>query len=84
MPHGDAAVKKSATRKPRRTPREKPHVFRFKGPDKQYQLNISIRKETVEPADLIRALEATLEELRALEAEGLERLLGGGKKTEGS
>ena len=62
--------------------RSKPHVFRFKGPEKQYSLNISIRKETVEPSDLIRALETTIAELKAMEAEGLDRLLGKNKSAD--
>lgn len=68
-----------APRKRSAKSRNRPHVFRFKGPEKQYSLNISIRKETVEPSDLIRALETTIAELEAMETEGLERLLGKGR-----
>lgn len=42
----------------------KPHVFRFKAPDKRYSLSVSFRSSTVERRDLIHALEETLNELR--------------------
>ncbi|MEM1249931.1 MAG: ParB/RepB/Spo0J family partition protein [Acidobacteriota bacterium] len=76
LKRADLRAEAPAQKKRSAGPREKPHVFRFKGPEKQYSLNISIRKETVEPSDLIRALEATIAELKAMEVEGLERLLG--------
>lgn len=44
--------------------RSKPHVFRFKAPDKRYSLSVSFRSSTVERNDLIHALEETLNELR--------------------
>lgn len=44
--------------------RSKPHVFRFKAPDKRYSLSVSFRSSTVERRDLIHALEETLNELR--------------------
>ncbi len=56
--------------------RQKPFVFKFKSPNRDYALNISFRKESVEPADLIAALEATLEELRQMEAQQKADLLG--------
>jgi ParB family chromosome partitioning protein len=42
----------------------KPYVFKFKAPDKSYNLSLSFRQETVDPQDLIHALEETLVELR--------------------
>jgi len=42
----------------------KPYVFKFKAADKSYSLSLSFRRETVNPKDLIDALEQTLFELR--------------------
>ena len=46
------------------TKRRKPYVFKFRSPDKTYNLSLSFRQSTVERTDLIRALEEILEELR--------------------
>ena len=48
-------------------PRRKPHVFRFRAPDKSYRLALSFRKSTVEKTDLIAALEQILSDLREAE-----------------
>jgi len=45
--------------------RRKPYVFKFKSPDKTYALSLSFRQQEVDRGDLIRALEETLEQLRA-------------------
>lgn len=42
----------------------KPYTFKFKAPDQSYKLSLSFRRDTVDPADLIDALEQTLFELR--------------------
>jgi ParB family chromosome partitioning protein len=44
--------------------RRKPYVFRFKSPDKTYNLALSFRKSTVDRADLIQALEQILAQLQ--------------------
>lgn len=45
--------------------RKKPYVFKFRAPDKTYNLSLSFRKSTVEREDLIAALEQILGELRS-------------------
>ena len=45
--------------------RRKPYVFKFKSPDKTYALSLSFRQQEVDRGDLIRALEETLQQLRA-------------------
>lgn len=55
------------TRRRRPAPRgerPKPFVFRFKDPDKSFNLAISFRKSEVERDDLIQALERILADLR--------------------
>ncbi|MGH9382225.1 MAG: ParB/RepB/Spo0J family partition protein [Thermoanaerobaculia bacterium] len=42
----------------------KPHVFRFKAPDKRYSVALSFSSSTVDRTDLIDALEEILAELR--------------------
>ena len=44
--------------------RKRPYTFRFKSPDKTYNLALSFRKSTVEKQDLISALEEILSGLR--------------------
>lgn len=44
--------------------RRKPHVFKFKSPDKSYSVALRFRSTTVDREDLIRALEQVLSELR--------------------
>lgn len=44
--------------------RRKPYVFRFRAPDRNYQLSLTFRQSTVEKDDLIRALEQILTEIR--------------------
>ena len=48
----------------RAAPRQKPYTFKFKAPDKTYNLSLRFRRSTVERGDLITALEEILEELR--------------------
>ena len=44
--------------------RQKPYVFRFKSPDKTYNLALTFRKSTVDKQDLIQALEQILTQLQ--------------------
>ena len=44
--------------------RRKPYVFRFRSPDKSYNLSLSFRQSEVDKDDLIRALEQILIQLR--------------------
>lgn len=44
--------------------RRKPYVFRFKSPDKTYNLALTFRKSTVDREDLIQALEQILVQLQ--------------------
>lgn len=44
--------------------RRKPYVFRFKSPDKTYNLALTFRKSTVDRTDLIQALEQILTQLQ--------------------
>jgi ParB family chromosome partitioning protein len=48
--------------------RRRPFVFRFKSPDKTYNLSLSFRQSEVDRDDLIRALEQILTELRQPQA----------------
>jgi ParB family chromosome partitioning protein len=45
--------------------KRKPYIFKFRSPDKTFQLNLTFRQSTVDRADLVRALEQILEEIRA-------------------
>lgn len=56
--------KKPTRRTSRAATRQKPYTFKFKSPDKTYNLSLSFRRSTVERTDLITALEEILEELR--------------------
>jgi ParB family chromosome partitioning protein len=56
---------RSETRKKSGRGSRKPYTFKFKAPDKTYSLAMTFRQSTVERADLIQALQAILEELRA-------------------
>jgi ParB family chromosome partitioning protein len=49
--------------------RRTPYVFKFRAPDKTFNLSLSFRQATVERSDLISALESILEQLRR-ESEG--------------
>jgi ParB family chromosome partitioning protein len=54
-------------RNDRKTPtrRKKPYVFKFRAPDKSYNLSLSFRQSEVEPDDLITALEEIIQQLRS-------------------
>jgi ParB family chromosome partitioning protein len=60
------AVRKEV-QKARRKPgaRAKPYSFSFAAPDKRYKLSLSFRQSTVEPEDLVKALEEALERVRS-------------------
>jgi ParB family chromosome partitioning protein len=44
--------------------RKRPYAFKFRSPDKSFHLQLQFRQSTVEKADLIRALEQILDEIR--------------------
>ena len=44
--------------------RRRPYVFRFKSPDRSYNLSLTFRQSEVDREDLIRALEQILGDLR--------------------
>lgn len=44
--------------------RRKPYTFKFRAPDKRYNLSLTFRQSEVDPEDLIQALEEILQELR--------------------
>jgi ParB family chromosome partitioning protein len=46
------------------TARKRPFAFKFRAPDKSFQLQLQFRQSTVEKSDLIRALEQILDEIR--------------------
>ncbi len=58
-----AAGRAAATPGKRR--RGKPFVFRFRAPDKTFQLALSFRRSTVDRTDLIAALEAILRQVKS-------------------
>ena len=45
--------------------RKRPFAFKFRAPDKSFQLQLQFRQSTVEKSDLIRALEQILDEIRS-------------------
>ena len=45
--------------------RRKPYTFKFRAPDKTFNLSLSFRRSTVDRDDLIEALEQILEQVRA-------------------
>lgn len=55
------------TRKKTKSKAPKPYTFKFKAPDKSYNLSLSFKRDTVDPEDLIDALEQTLFELRRVQ-----------------
>ncbi len=61
-------VRTTAGGRSRGKARKKPYTFKFRAPDKTYNLSLTFRKTTVDRDDLIAALEQTLCELRAAEA----------------
>lgn len=52
------------TRKKSTSRRRKPYVFKFRSPDKSYNLSLTFRQTEVDREDLIRALEDILQKLR--------------------
>ena len=56
--------------------RAKPYTFSFSGPDKKYRLSLSFRQSSVEPEDLIRALEEALKRIKRELAEGDRETIG--------
>jgi ParB family chromosome partitioning protein len=57
-------VKKSVQGQAGRSGRRQPYTFKFRAPDKRYNLSMSFRKATVDAEDLIVALEEVLRQLR--------------------
>lgn len=47
--------------------RQKPYTFKFRAPDKTFNLSMSFRRSTVDRDDLISALEEILQQLRSAE-----------------
>jgi ParB family chromosome partitioning protein len=47
--------------------RQRPYTFKFRAPDKTFQLKMSFRRSTVDREDVISALEAILQQLRSAE-----------------
>lgn len=47
--------------------KRKPYIFKFRSPDRTFQLNLTFRQSTVDRTDLIRALEQILDEIRSAE-----------------
>lgn len=45
--------------------RKRPFAFKFRAPDKSFQLQLQFRQSTVDKSDLIRALEQILDEIRS-------------------
>ena len=58
---------RAARKQSRPTERRKPYVFKFRSPDRSYSLAMQFRQSTVDRADLIRALESILQDLRTAE-----------------
>ena len=54
----------AAEKKSSRTARKRPYVFKFRAPDKTFNLSLSFRRSTVDRDDLIQALESILEQVR--------------------
>jgi ParB family transcriptional regulator, chromosome partitioning protein len=50
--------------------RRKPYVFKFRSPDKKYNLSLSFRQSEVDRRDLIGALEEILDQLRKEDSSG--------------
>ncbi len=48
-----------------RSDRRKPYLFKFRAPDRSFQVQLSFRQSTVDRSDLIRALEQILDEIRS-------------------
>jgi len=63
----DLRARGQSTRRGGTSSRRKPHVFKFKSPDKSYSVALRFRSTTVDREDLIRALEEVLSELRESE-----------------
>ncbi len=61
--------RESKSRKERATARRKPYVFKFRAPDKTFNLSLSFRRSEVDRGDLIGALETILQDLKAAEQE---------------
>ena len=57
-------VRKTRSRAAPAAGRAKPFSYQFRAPDKRYRLSLNFRQSTVEPEDLIQALETALSELR--------------------
>ena len=55
---------------PRKPTRQKPYTFKFRAPDKTFNLQMSFRRSTVDRDDLISALEEILDQLRTTDETG--------------
>lgn len=63
----DDVRSESKRQKSRATARRKPYVFKFRAPDKTFNLALSFRRSEVDRGDLIDALETILGELKTAE-----------------
>jgi ParB family chromosome partitioning protein len=63
----DDVREESKSQKPRAAARRKPYVFKFRAPDKTFNLALSFRRSEVDREDLIGALETILADLRSAE-----------------
>jgi ParB family chromosome partitioning protein len=48
----------------KKSSRRRPFVFRFRPPDRSYSLSLTFRQSDVDPEELLKALEAVVDELR--------------------
>jgi ParB family chromosome partitioning protein len=60
-----AASRKGKSGVPGKSQRQKPYTFKFRAPDKTFNLQMSFRRSTVDRDDLITALEEILQQLRS-------------------
>lgn len=58
------AARSAAAKSPRGSTRKKPFVFKFRAPDKTFNLSLSFRRSTVDRDDLIDALEEILKQVK--------------------
>lgn len=62
-----ASARKTTSKNSGAGQRQKPYTFKFRAPDKTYNLQMSFRRSTVDRDDLITALEEILQQLRSSE-----------------
>jgi len=65
----DDVREETRSQRPRASARRKPYVFKFRAPDKTFNLALSFKRSEVDRADLIGALETILGELKSAESD---------------